>query len=112
MKKLISYNIIFLIFSHLCIAQEKVSGFVYDDATNNSISNVAIYDSNSEQIYYTDKSGYFEFNKNINTSEIIFFIEGYILLSKQLSEDNTNLIIRLSSRVEPVSYTHLRAHET
>jgi len=111
MKKLISYNIIFLIFSHLCIAQEKVSGFVYDDATNNSISNVAIYDSNSEQIYYTDKSGYFEFNKNINTSEIIFFIEGYILLSKQLSEDNTNLNVRLSSRVEQLNEVVVRANK-
>lgn len=63
MKKLISYNIIFLILSHLCIAQEKVSGYVYDDDTNVSIPNVAIYDSNSEQVYYTDKLGYFEFNK-------------------------------------------------
>ena len=111
MKKLISYNIIFLIFSHLCIAQEKISGFVYDDATNNSIPNVAIYDSNSEQVYYTDKSGYFEFNKNINTSEIIFFIEGYILLSKQLSEDNTNLNIMLSSRVEQLNEVVVRANK-
>ena len=111
MKKLISYNIIFLIFSHLCIAQEKVSGFVYDDATNNSIPNVAIYDSNSEQVYYTDKSGYFELNKNTNTSEIIFFIEGYVLLSKELSEDNKNLNIRLSSRVEQLNEVVVRANK-
>ena len=111
MKKLISFNIVFLIFINFCLGQEKVSGYVLDEDTNLPINNVAIYDNNSDQIYYSDSDGYFEFIKNKNTVEIVFFIEGYILLSKQLDEDNVNLNIKLSSRVEKLNEVVVRANK-
>ena len=111
MKKLINFNILFLIITNFCFAQEKVSGYVYDNDTNLPISKVAIYDSNNEQIYYTDNEGYFEFRKNTNTVEIIFFLEGYILLSKELDGNNINLDIRLSSRVEQLNEVVVRANK-
>ena len=111
MKKLINFNILFLIISNFSFSQEKVTGYVYDKDFNLPIPKVAIYDSNSEQIYYTDNQGYFEFSKNINTAEIIFFIEGYVLLSKQLGENNINLDIRLSSRVEQLNEVVVRANK-
>ena len=111
MKKLINFNIVFLIFINFCLGQEKVSGYVLDEDTNLPINNVAIYDNNSDQIYYSDSDGYFEFIKNKNTVEIVFFIEGYILLSKQLDEDNVNLSIKLSSRVEKLNEVVVRANK-
>ena len=111
MKKLINFNIVFLIFINLCLGQDKVSGYVLDEETNLPINNVAIYDNNSGQIYYSDSDGYFEFIKNKNTVEIVFFIEGYILLSKQLDEDNVNLNIKLSSRVEQLNEVVVRANK-
>ena len=111
MKKLINFNIVFLIFINLCLGQDKVSGYVLDEDTNLPINNVAIYDNNSDQIYYSDSDGYFEFIKNKNTVEIVFFIEGYILLSKQLDEDNVNLNIKLSSRVEQLNEVVVRANK-
>jgi len=111
MKKLINFNIVFLIFINFCLGQDKVSGYVLDEDTNLPINNVAIYDNNSDQIYYSDSDGYFEFIKNKNTVEIVFFIEGYILLSKQLDEDNVNLDIKLSSRVEQLNEVVVRANK-
>ena len=111
MKKLINFNIVFLIFINFCLGQEKVSGYVLDEDTNLPLNNVAIYDNNSDQIYYSDSDGYFEFIKNKNTVEIVFFIEGYILLSKQLDEDNVNLSIKLSSRVEKLNEVVVRANK-
>ena len=111
MKKLINFNIVFLIFINFCLGQDKVSGYVLDEDTNLPINNVAIYDNNSDQIYYSDSDGYFEFIKNKNTLEIVFFIEGYILLSKQLDEDNVNLNIKLSSRVENLNEVVVRANK-
>ena len=61
MKKLINFNILFLIFINFCLGQEKVSGYVLDEDTNLPLNNVAIYDNNSDQIYYSDSDGYFEF---------------------------------------------------
>ena len=111
MKKLINFNIVFLIFINFCLGQDKVSGYVLDEDTNLPLNNVAIYDNNSDQIYYSDSDGYFEFIKNKNTVEIVFFIEGYILLSKQLDEDNVNLDIKLSSRVEQLNEVVVRANK-
>ena len=111
MKKLINFNIVFLIFINFCLGQDKVSGYVLDEGTNLPINNVAIYDNNSDKIYYSDSDGYFEFIKNKNTVEIVFFIEGYILLSKQLDEDNVNLDIKLSSRVEQLNEVVVRANK-
>ena len=111
MKKLINFNIVFLIFINFCLGQDKVSGYVLDEDTNLPINNVAIYDNNSDQIYYSDSDGYFEFIKNKNTVEIVFFIEGYILLSKQLNEDYANLDIKLSSRVEQLNEVVVRANK-
>jgi len=111
MKKLINFNIIFLILINFCLGQDKISGYVLDKDTNLPINNVAIYDNNSDQIYYSDSDGYFEFMKNKNTVEIVFFIEGYILLSKKLDGDNVKLDIKLSSRVEQLNEVVVRANK-
>ncbi len=111
MKKLINFKILLLLIINTCFAQNEVSGYVFDEQTNLPISNVAIYDNNSTQIYYTNSEGFFKFTKKKNTVEIVFYQQGYILLTRQLGNINTNLNIKLSSRVEELNEVVVRANK-
>ena len=63
MKRLIIYSIISLIFISNTLGQSRVSGYVYDEFTNDAVENVAIFDNYSNKIFYSDKMGYFNFIK-------------------------------------------------
>ena len=110
MKKLINFKIYLIIIVNTCFAQDKISGYVFDEQTNLPIDKVAIYDNNSDEVHYTNSKGYFEFIKEKNTVEIVFYQEGYILLTKQL-DNYTNLNIKLSSRVEELNEVVVRANK-
>ena len=51
MKRLIIYSIISLIFISNTLGQSRVSGYVYDEFTNDPIENVAIFDNYSNKIF-------------------------------------------------------------
>ena len=110
MKKLIVYSIISLIFINETLSQSRVSGYVYDQINNNPIENVAIFDSYSDKIFYSNEKGYFDFIADKNTVEIIFYSEGYIVLSKLLESNSENLIIKLPSKVEELNEVVVRAN--
>ena len=84
MKKLIVYSILSLILINETLSQSRVSGYVYDQINNNPFENVAIFDSYSDKIFYSNEKGYFDFIADKNTVEIIFYSEGYTVLSKLL----------------------------
>ena len=112
MKRLIIYSIISLIFISNTLGQSRVSGYVYDEFTNDPIENVAIFDNYSNKIFYSDKKGYFNFIKGKSTIELTFYLEGYLVLNKitELDLDSTNLIIKLSSKVEELNEVIVRAN--
>ena len=110
MKKLIVYSILSLIFLTQTLAQSRVSGFVYDEISGNPVQNVAIFDNYSDKVFYSNADGYFDFTINKNTIEILFYLEGYIVLNKILQSDSTNLIINLSSKVEELNEVVVRAN--
>ena len=110
MKKLIFYSIISLIFINETLSQSRVSGYVYDKINNNPIENVAIFDSYSDKIFYSNEKGYFDFIADKNTVEIIFYSEGYTVLSKLLESNSENLIIKLPSKVEELNEVVVRAN--
>ena len=110
MKKLIVYSILSLIFLTQTLAQSRVSGFVYDEISGNPVQNVAIFDNYSDKVFYSNADGYFDFIINKNTVEILFYLEGYIVLNKILQSDSTNLIINLSSKVEELNEVVVRAN--
>lgn len=110
MKKLIVYSILSLIFLTQTLAQSRVSGFVYDEISGNPVQNVAIFDNFSDKVFYSNADGYFDFIINKNTVEILFYLEGYIVLNKILQSDSTNLIINLSSKVEELNEVVVRAN--
>ena len=92
------------------LAQSRVSGFVYDEISGNPVQNVAIFDNYSDKVFYSNADGYFDFTINKNTIEILFYLEGYIVLNKILQSDSTNLIINLSSKVEELNEVVVRAN--
>ena len=110
MKKLIVYNIISLIFVSQTLAQSRVSGFVYDEVSGSPIENVAIFDNYNDKTFYSDLNGYFDFNVNKNSVEIIFYSEGYRVLIKNIESNSTSLIINLSSKVEELNEVIVRAN--
>ena len=110
MKKLIVYSILSLMFLTQTLAQSRVSGFVYDEISGNPVQNVAIFDNYSDKVFYSNADGYFDFTINKNTIEILFYLEGYIVLNKILQSDSTNLIINLSSKVEELNEVVVRAN--
>ena len=110
MKKLIVYSILSLMFLTQTLAQSRVSGFVYDEISGNPVQNVAIFDNYSDKVFYSNADGYFDFIINKNTVEILFYLEGYIVLNKILQSDSTNLIINLSSKVEELNEVVVRAN--
>ena len=110
MKKLIVYSIISLIFISQTLAQSRVSGFVYDEVSGSPIENVAIFDNYNDKTFYSDLNGYFDFNVNKNSVEIIFYSEGYRVLIKNIESNSTSLIINLSSKVEELNEVVVRAN--
>ena len=110
MKKLIVYSIISLIFISQTLAQSRVSGFVYDEVSGSPIENVAIFDNYNDKTFYSDLNGYFDFNVNKNSVEIIFYSEGYRVLIKNIESNSTSLIINLSSKVEELNEVIVRAN--
>jgi Fe(3+) dicitrate transport protein len=110
MKKLIVYNIISLIFISQTLAQSRVSGFVYDEVSGSPIENVAIFNNYNDKTFYSDLNGYFDFNINKNSVEIIFYSEGYRVLIKNIESNSTSLIINLSSKVEELNEVVVRAN--
>ena len=111
MKKLINFSIFLFAIASSSFGQNKVSGYVYDDETNLPIENVAIYDNFSNEVYYSDSEGFFEFIKNEATKEIVFLIESYILKTIILGSINSNLTIKMSSRIEELSEVIVRANK-
>ena len=101
-----------MIFISNTLGQSRVSGYVYDEFTNDAIENVAIFDNYSNKIFYSDKKGYFNFIKGKNTIELTFYLEGYLVLNKiiELDLDSTNLIVKLSSKVEELNEVIVRAN--
>ena len=111
MKKLIHFSLFLLAITTSSFGQNKVSGYVFDEETNLPIENVAIYDNFSNEVYYTNSEGFFEFIKNDETVELVFFIESYILQTIILGSINTNLQVKMSSRIEELSEVTVRANK-
>ena len=111
MKKLIHFSLFLLAITTSSFGQNKVSGYVFDEETNLTIENVAIYDNFSNEVYYTNSEGFFEFIKNDETVELVFFIESYILQTIILGSINTNLQVKMSSRIEELSEVTVRANK-
>ena len=99
--KLKVFKILIILCFNSLFSQENLSGVIISESTNLPLENVTIFNSETNEISYSDSEGKFIISINNIDSEINFFLEGYNLLSKifgpQVSEFN-NVTIRLISK--------------
>ena len=110
MKKLIICKILLLSLFQKSFTQEKISGYIFDEITNDPVENVTVFDNYSDGVVFSNKNGFFEFVKNKRTIEISFYKEGYNLFSLTDSIKPKNNIIKLSSRIEKLNEVVVRAN--
>jgi Fe(3+) dicitrate transport protein len=111
--KLKVFKILIILCFNSLFSQENLSGVIISESTNLPLENVTIFNSETNEISYSDSEGKFIISINNIDSEINFFLEGYNLLSKifgpQVSESN-NVTIRLAPRIEELNEVVVRAN--
>ena len=107
------FSILFILSLNSLFSQEKISGVILSDSTDLPLENVTIFNSDTNEISYSDLNGNFSMIiKNID-SEINFFLEGFNLLTKLYSpvtEDLKNIEIRLIPKIEELNEVVVRAN--
>ena len=111
--KLKVFSILFILSLNSLFSQEKISGVILSDSTDLPLENVTIFNSDTNEISYSDLNGNFNMTiKNID-SEINFFLEGFNLLTKLYSPatgDLKNIEIRLIPKIEELNEVVVRAN--
>jgi len=111
--KLKVFKILFILSLNPLFSQEKLSGFILSDSTNLPLENVTIFNSDTNEISYTDIEGKFSILINSIDSEINFFLEGYALLTKlyspQMSELE-NVTLKLIPKIEELNEVVVRGN--
>ena len=107
------FKILFILSLNPLFSQEKLSGFILSDSTNLPLENVTIFNSDTNEISYTDIEGKFSILINSIDSEINFFLEGYALLTKlyspQMSELE-NVTLKLIPKIEELNEVVVRGN--
>ena len=111
--KLKAFKILIILCFNSLFSQENLSGVIISESTSLPLENVTIFNSDTNEISYSDYEGKFTISINNIDSEINFFLEGYNLLSEifspQVSESN-NVTIRLVPRIEELNEVVVRSN--
>ena len=111
--KLKVFKILFILSLNPLFSQERLSGFILSDSTNLPLENVTIFNSDTNEISYTDIEGKFSILVNSIDSEINFFVEGYALLTKLYSPKMSELedvTIKLIPKIEELNEVIVRGN--
>ena len=111
--KLKAFKILIILCFNSLFSQENLSGVIISESTSLPLENVTIFNSDTNEISYSDYEGKFTISINNIDSEVNFFLEGYNLLSEifspQVSESN-NVTIRLVPRIEELNEVVVRSN--
>ena len=111
--KLKVFKILIILSFNSLFSQENLSGVIISESTNLPLENVTIFNSETNEISYSDSEGKFIISINNIDSEINFFLEGYNLLSEIFGPqvlDSNNVTIRLAPRIEKLNEVVVRAN--
>ena len=112
--KLKAFNILLILICNNLMSQESLVGIILDNNSNSPLVNVTVFNSNTNEISYSDIDGNFKIDINSNETEVVFYLEGYNLLSNlynpNLSVLNESIKIRLIPKVEILSEVVVRAN--
>ena len=107
------FKILFIFFINPLFSQEKISGVILSDSNNLPLENVTIFNSDTNEISYSDLDGNFSMTINNIDSEINFFLEGFNLLTKlysPMSGDLKNIEIKLTPKIEELNEVVVRGN--
>ena len=108
-----AFNILLILICNNLMSQEALVGIILDNNSDLPLVNVTVFNSNTNQISYSDINGNFKIDISPNETEIVFYLEGYNLLSNlynsNLSVLNESEKIRLIPKVETLSEVIVRA---
>ena len=111
--KLKVFKILFILSLNPLFSQEKLSGFILSESTNLPLENVTIFNSDTNEISYTDIEGKFSILINSIDSEINFFLEGYTLFTKLYSPQTSELkdvTLKLIPKIEELNEVVVRGN--
>ena len=111
--KLKVFKILFILCIYPLFSQEKISGVILNDSNNLPLENVTIFNSDTNEISYSDLDGNFSMTIYNIDSEINFFLEGFNLLTKLYSpetEDLKDIEIRLIPKIEELNEVVVRGN--
>ena len=112
--KLKAFNILLIIICNNLMSQASLDGIILDNNSDLPLVNVTVFNSNTNEISYSDINGNFKIDINSNETEVVFYLEGYNLLSNlynpSLSVLNESRKIRLIPKVETLSEVIVRAN--
>ena len=74
MMRLKVFSILFFSIFNLLFSQEQLNGIILDNDTNLPLENVTVFNSDINQVSYSNDDGSFEIILNSPESEIIFFL--------------------------------------
>ena len=111
--KLKVFKILFILCFYPLFSQEKISGVILSESTNLPLENVTIFNSDTNEISYSNLDGNFSVSINNIDSEINFFLEGYNLLTKLYSPESgdlKNIEIKLTPKIEELNEVIVRGN--
>jgi len=112
MKKLKDFSLILIFIYTSAFSQVKVSGYIYDEVTYFGLNNVTIFNSENNEIVYSNEDGSYEIMINNYGSELSFYLEGYNLFNKIFeSSEDIRSNIKLSSNIEVLNEVIVRANK-
>ena len=107
------FKILFILCLNPLFSQEKISGIILSDSNNLPLENVTIFNSDTNEISYSDLDGNFSVTIYNIDSEINFFLEGFNLFTKLYSpetEDLKDIEIRLIPKIEELNEVVVRGN--
>ena len=108
--RLKAFSILFFSIFNLLFSQEQLNGIILDNDTNLPLENVTVFNSAINQVSYSNDDGSFEIILNSPESEIIFFLEGYNIISDFYSYSEKPIEVKLIPKIEELSEVVVRAN--
>ena len=108
-----AFNILLILICNNLMSQEALVGIILDNNSDLPLVNVTVFNSNTYQVSYSDINRNYKMDISSNETEIVFYLEGYNLLSNlynpNLSVLNESEKIRLIPKVETLNEVIVRA---
>ena len=110
MMRLKVFSIFIFSIFNLLYPQDQLTGIILDNNSGLPLENVTVFNSDTNQISYSDNKGSFEIILTNPESEIVFFLEGYNLISDFYSDSAELIEVKLIPKIEELSEVIVRAN--